>query len=268
MRQPVCPALALAALLLGIATVPAQETPAPAPPVRYENWSVAFTIPIWIPGVSGTLASGGHNLDFDRPENPATSKGSTVSDLEFAFLGRADTRLDRWIAYSDLFTLTVDRSTDFVVDGVEGRGSATATVARLLGGYRVVEGDHQAGSTSLDVDLLAGLRYYYLHTVVTQPPALAFDVTKDWFDPLIGTRFALDFGGPIDVWLLADIGGFGAGSKLSWSATIAGTWHLSRHFALELGYTALSIDYSIHGGNRFEYQLDLQGPELAITYVF
>jgi hypothetical protein len=260
--------MAIVALLLGSATAMAQETPAPAPErERYGSSSVALTIPLWIPGVSGTLASGGHNLDFNRPEDPGESRGTTASALQFAFLGRADMRFDRGLIYGDLFTLTVDRSTDFELDRLDARGSATATVARLMGGYRLVEGDHSPGTTAFDVDLLAGMRYYYAHTEVTQPAALAFDVSKDWVDPIIGGRLSIDFAGPFDLWLLGDIGGFGAGSKLSWSATIAGTWHFSRHFALELGYTALSIDYSIHS-SRFEYQLDLYGPQLAISYVF
>src|SRR5689334_22768963 len=178
------PAAAMA-LLLGSAIVPAQEAPSPAPVDRYPGWSVALTIPLWIPGVSGSLAAGGRTIDFDRPQDSVISRGSTVTDLEFAFLGRADARFDRWIGYADLFTLTVDSSADFTVDAADGRGSSTATVARLLGGYRVVEGDHKADATSLDIDLLAGLRYYYAHTEVTQPVALAYDVSKDWVDPLI-----------------------------------------------------------------------------------
>lgn len=77
------------------------------------------------------------------------------------------------------------------------------------------------------------------------------------------------FPGPVDFHVLADIGGFGVGSELSWSVNVDVQWCLSRHFALSLGYTWLSIDYDIGSGDgRYVLDLDLRGPQLGLTYNF
>jgi hypothetical protein len=67
----------------------------------------------------------------------------------------------------------------------------------------------------------------------------------------------------------ADIGGFGVGSDLTWSALAALDWSLSESFGLVFGYRALDTDYSDGSGeNRFAFDMLVSGPLLGLRYNF
>lgn len=93
--------------------------------------------------------------------------------------------------------------------------------------------------------------------------------SKNLFDPLVGARAAWPLGQAFSVIARADIGGFGVGSDLTWSALAALDWNLSENFGLVFGYRALDTDYSDGSGdNRFAFDMLVSGPLLGLRYNF
>jgi hypothetical protein len=269
------PALLSAAALAACAGV------APVPPIRPQTPqtstgdetpanSFAFTLPIWVPGVSGHFASGSTSIEVDRPPDTVATEGDRVlTELEFALVGRADARLDRTILYGDFFGLRVAKTADFEVDAADVDASLEAFVGRALVGRRIVADHHDASRTAFDLDVLAGVRGYYVTADLDAPAALAFDAREVWGDPVVATRGILDFGGAVELSGLVDVGGFGLGSHLSWSASLEATWNVSKRVGILLGYSVLYVDKGIdRGAGDLSLELMLQGPELGVTIRF
>jgi hypothetical protein len=160
------------------------------------------------------------------------------------------------------------------------------------------KGREEGDPRRLRLDAFLGARWWYVHTdldvsmppvqvpgFTIQPSVPAFPVlslpgisvpgvtfgglngdfedTVDWWDMLIGLRVGVDLSPRFDVVVAGDIGGFGIGSSsdFAWNTVISLGWHLSRHWALRIGYRALETD-------RDAVELLLHGPALAVTYRF
>jgi hypothetical protein len=229
---------------------------------------VDLTIPIWVPGVTGSFASGSTSVDADRPEGDGFLKAPEIAtSVEFAFMGRVDARFDRWILYADAFGVKLDETLDARVNSLDAEGEIDAWVGRLLGGYRVVDHRSLGGCTRIDVDALAGARFCYAEISLDEPEALAFSKDDFWVDPLVGARVRVDLPGPVDLQVLGDVGGFDVGSELSWALTVEATWRVSRRISILLGYSWLSVEYDVGSDDdRFVLDLDVRGPQLGITF--
>lgn len=75
----------------------------------------------------------------------------------------------------------------------------------------------------------------------------SFSKSDDWWDPYIGLRARYNFTPKVYAIARADIGGFGVGSDLMWQAEAAVGVQLTTNMYAELGYRALSFDYSGNG---------------------
>lgn len=70
---------------------------------------------------------------------------------------------------------------------------------------------------------------------------------KDWVDPYVGVRVQHPLS---DRWALtgyADVGGFGAGSDLTWQAAVGASYRISDRMNLKFGYRYLYVDYDKNG---------------------
>ncbi|WP_133774271.1 hypothetical protein [Enterovirga rhinocerotis] len=72
-------------------------------------------------------------------------------------------------------------------------------------------------------------------------------------------------GGPWSVTLIGDIGGFDAGSRLTWQGFGSVNYDVNENWVVRAGYRALHVDY--RKGN-FLYDTTMHGPILATTYRF
>jgi hypothetical protein len=92
-----------------------------------------------------------------------------------------------------------------------------------------------------------------------------FSRSDDWFDPYIGLRGRYNLNEKYYLLARADIGGFGVGSDLSWSASGGVGCQLSPRVYTEITYRALGMDYD-HDG--FIYDMVTHGPELSLGITF
>lgn len=88
---------------------------------------------------------------------------------------------------------------------------------------------------------------------------------ENWLDPVVGFRAQWNIN---PQWYLAgrsDIGGFGAGSELTWEFLATVGYNFTEHFSTELGYRYLYTDYS-NGG--FTYDIADAGLYISFNYRF
>jgi hypothetical protein len=122
---------------------------------------------------------------------------------------------------------------------------------------------------NLDLSATAGIRYNYLKASLDIAPAefpgVSREGKRDWVDPTIGLFMHYDFN---DRWFangLADIGGFGAGSKISAQAFGAVGYNWNEKFSTALGYRVLYTDYD---KDNFLYKTTQYGPYLSLGIHF
>jgi opacity protein-like surface antigen len=84
-------------------------------------------------------------------------------------------------------------------------------------------------------------------------------------DPVIGARFQRELSDRFFVRALADIGGFGVSSDLTWQALAALGYHINDSASVALGYRGLGTDYEDGG---FGYDVISHGVILGFEYKF
>jgi hypothetical protein len=92
----------------------------------------------------------------------------------------------------------------------------------------------------------------------------------EWVDPVVGARLRHHMASGSDVTLLADFGGFGAGSEFSWQ--LVGTYGFDvtcfgTPLRTVVGYRALAVDYS-ENGRHGTNALDVvqHGPVMGVNF--
>lgn len=139
--------------------------------------------------------------------------------------------------------------------------------ATLQGGYRVLD------TPQFTLDALAGMRFWHISndvTVTANHPAIGTQTAShgedfDWVDPVVGVRAFLPVTDSLSVQAQADIGGFGAGSDLTWSALATVNYVLGDRLSASVGYKVLEVDYD-HKGHIYDTRLS--GPVFGMTYRF
>ena len=101
-------------------------------------------------------------------------------------------------------------------------------------------------------------------------PGNKVSMNQTWFDPLLVARARTDFGGSNwSVAFLADIGGFGIGSDITWQAKPYVGYRFSKLFELTAAYRWIGIDYQTGTGNEnFRYDMIISGPEVGFLFHF
>lgn len=138
--------------------------------------------------------------------------------------------------------------------------------ATLMGGYRVIE------TPRFTLDTLGGLRFWHISNDVTLTGSLGgasgsveHAESFRWVDPLVGLRAFLPLTERLSLQGQVDIGGFGAGADLTWSAMATVNYVFSDRLSASVGYKVLDVDYD-HDGHVYDTRLG--GPVLGVTYRF
>lgn len=87
----------------------------------------------------------------------------------------------------------------------------------------------------------------------------------DWFDPYVGFRARYNLNEKFYLTAKADIGGFGVGSDLTWTAEAALGWKVMRNLYSEIGYRAIGVDYEKDG---LTYDMITHGPQMTLGITF
>jgi opacity protein-like surface antigen len=226
-------------------------------------WQFEATPYLWGAGLDGTVRIN------NRPQAGVAVEQSfsdILKVLDFAAMGAFEARKGRWGMLADAVYFKV--SDEGSVTGPLGFVSLAANAAltqqmySLVATYRAIEG-------RTAVDLVGGLRYASVKwdvgiqaSVPVLPPTdRRFVQTKDWVDPVVGARIQHALG---DRWTLvgyADIGGFGAGSDLTWQLLAGANYAFTPTFIGKVGYRYVSVDYD---KQDFSYNMAFSGAFLGL----
>ncbi|QBJ16045.1 hypothetical protein EYD00_21900 [Agrobacterium sp. 33MFTa1.1] len=242
------------------------------------DWAFQATGYLWATGLNGNISP------FRRAPTLHVEKSfsDVMEDLNFGGFLNIWGRYDRFVLSGDLMyvdttdskaagplpalqipslpTLPAGAAIDADVDTQE-------FMATLQAGYRIVDAD------GFSLDALAGARFWHISNEVTvtasHPLIGSVSATHKesfgWIDPVIGARAFFSLTDKLSVQGQVDIGGFGAGSDLTWSALATMNYIFTDSLSVSAGYKVLDVDYSDEG---YVFDSRLSGPVLGLTYRF
>lgn len=253
----------LLALTAGM-TIPAARAADPTP-AREEPgagiWKFQITGYGWAAGVNGKSGVAGLppsdiNLPFSK----------ILSHLDGALMSAFYATNGTWSVLGDIMWARLSAKTNLndlprtFVEVGQRQLTASAVV-----GYRL-----PVGGPELELSATAGMRYNRLTLDLSVQPGflpLAFDRrwVKAWADPIVGVaaRYRLN-----NDWFLtgiADVGGFGVGSRLTAQGVAAVGYNWNANWSSSIGYRVLYTDYRAGG---FSYRVTQHGPFTTLSYKF
>ncbi|MGY6250732.1 hypothetical protein ACXIUS_24835 [Bosea thiooxidans] len=230
-------------------------------PVLASGPSFSVTSYAWATAIDGKSAT--------LPPLPAADINlrfrDVLKELNGALMASAEMRSGRW-------SILVDGQFSQVTTGgtlsgpffsaLKLRSQNTTVQGSVF--YRVYE------DAVLALDVGGGIRFWNLNNKLEILPSLAnlridHRESKMWADPIVGARLGVTLAGPWSLTVAGDIGGFSAGSRLTWQGLGSVNYAWSESLTLKAGYRILHVDYR---DGRFLYAVTQHGPVVAATYRF
>jgi len=231
----------------------------PTQPTENE-WSFNLSIYGWATAIDGTISAGNRSADVD------IAFKDVLKHLDMTFMGAAELRYKRWGFMGDL---VYARLHDDIAPPAGIVFSSThevvkETIGTFLLSYRVVD------AKAANLDLFAGARVYSFYSEIVLRPNPGQTGVKDsgtstWADPIVGMRGRYYVSRVVFLNGYGDIGGFGAGSELSWQVLGAVGVQAARWCDVQLGYRALGFEY---GSANRKQEITTHGPIIGATMRF
>ncbi len=256
----------------------ADEVRAAPATVDGADWAFQATGYLWATGLNGNISP------FRRAPTLHVEKSfsDVMEDLNFGGFLNVWGRYDRFVLSGDIMYVdTTDSKAAGPLPALQIPGLPTLPagaaidadvdtqefMATLQAGYRIVDAD------GFSLDALAGARFWHIsnEVAVTASHPLIGSVSAThkesfgWIDPVIGARAFFGLTDKLSVQAQVDIGGFGAGSDLTWSALATVNYIFTDTLSVSAGYKVLDVDYSDDG---YVFDSRLSGPVMGLTYRF
>lgn len=219
-----------------------------------DAWRFEITPYLWAASLEGSIDFGSlPEADVDA------SFDDLFENVDFAAATFFTARKGRFSILADVSYVGLDVEETVGASTIEIE-SATYWGA-LAGGYAL---DTNPG---VGLDLFAGLRYYAVDNDARSSGGVVGERsdTEAWIDPLVGFVYSNELGRGFAFHLLADVGGFGAGSDLTWEAMPSLSWRFSETLALRLAYRWMDVDYE---DSDFDYDVTQEGVALGLSIAF
>jgi hypothetical protein len=221
------------------------------------EWRVGTSMYGWFTSLDGDMTFRGITVPVDVPFD------KIFDNLKFAFMGNVEVGKGKWSFMSDLFYAKLEPSV--------GQRFLTfdSQIEQFIGNFAVFYNIVENPATRLDV--YGGARVNWMETDVkisaNRTGATIFSNSGDdtWVDPIIGFRVHHDLNEKFFVRALADIGGFGIESDLTWQAMASVGYRISENASIGLGYRGLGTDYS---NSNATYDIISHGLLLGLEYKF
>lgn len=224
-----------------------------------EEWTGRLTLYGWLPAAE-------LDTSIDRPGGGVSVGASSglediLDALNVAAFATAEARRGRLGLIGDLVYA------DLGVDSSGAGGVRRAADLRLFMGTGAVAWRALETGTGF-VDMLGGGRVVSADMGASRRGAFvsaSASRTETYVEPLIGLRAGYAVNDRLAVTALGDIGGFGAGSELTWELFGGLAYAVTDRIRGELGYRYLSIDYD---SGAAELDAQLHGPAIGVTFSF
>ncbi|MFT0858593.1 hypothetical protein [Ancylobacter sp. G4_0304] len=265
-------AATLIATLLATGAVHAADMPPPVPvkavaPVETSSdWRYQATFYGWLTAIDGDVGV------RDLPTSPVNASiGDVLGNLDGALMGSFLATNGKWLFLADLVLAKLSHGENV---GVFGNSRLDAeldqTIATGAVGYWL-----PLGIQNVDIAATVGLRYVDLSADLSLTPALlpvtvSRSQSESWVDPTIGLVATWTINEKWFVNAIADIGGFGVGSKLSSTGYLGVGYMWTPSVSTAIGYRYLYEDYESSNGNggSFRYNTTMHGPTVSLAWHF
>ena len=230
------------------------------PAIAQESgWSFALSPYLWTPGISSSVGTRFGTLDADA------SIGDVLSATQFAAMSMFEARKGNWGLMADFLYSDLSERNDTPFGVLFSRARIDTELTMLTGyaAYRFYE------DVRVAFDAMGGVRATWLNVGVSLSPGAlpgqTFSTGEGWADPLLGVRARIAFNERWFATALADVGGFGAGSDLTWQVLASFGYQFNERWAVQGGWRQLSIKKEVDGR---DVKLTLGGPFLGVTLRF
>jgi hypothetical protein len=222
----------------------------------------SLTLYGWLPSVEADIATTSGGVS----DSASFSASDLLADLDFAAFATAEVRQGRIGALLDVAAMAV--SNGETLGGpfsTRVDGDVSLLLVTTAATYRVYEN----GGTYADI--LAGGRFNRADLGITTRRAVPVETSRAagadraWFDPLVGVRVGAAITDRIAVMALADIGGFGVGSDLTYELLASASYAITPGIKAVAGFRYLAIDYD---SDRVKLDLRAFGPAIGLTIGF
>lgn len=233
------------------------------------RWTVMVTPVLWLAATKTDIGVG------DRSRNVQMSASDALGNFEAGAMGRLEATNGRWGGFADLFFIKLgDESQVGPLGNIPLSINVDNTIWQVAGTYRVVNQD------DFDLDVLAGARGYSLDLDVEIKPftgpagILRFpgrfrSADISFVDPIIGAKAAWALSERWDFDAYGDVGGFGAGSDLTYRLGANFGYKANDTITLRAGYLLMSFDHSRDVGlDEVRYETTMYGPVLGAGFKF
>ncbi len=245
-------------------------TPCAAP-----GWSWRASLPVWVPLVRGSVASGSVRVESGTRRRTLpwdwlgdVDVADTTSELDFFFVGGLEARKGRLAVGFEVEHAALGATLDWRVQGSTVDGALEATIARAWARYEVFCLPGQGRCPTLSLAPTLGTRLYAVQARA-QGDLVDFDRSMTWVDATLGFDAQISWRNGLALGVAADARAFGTGSGNSWFAMAEGRWQFSRRLTLSLGWAWHAIEFSRgRGPGLFDLDLVLSGPRVALTLAF
>jgi len=255
---------AIIASTLLLATIPATAgTTAPSTgdteliATTESGWRVSTSMYGWFTQLDGDMTISGTTVPVDVPFD------KIFDNLKFTFMGLVEVGKGRWSFMSDLFYAKLEPSVS------QRFLTFDSQIEQFIGNFAVFYNIVETPSTRFDA--YTGVRVNWMETDVeitrnrTGTTIFSDSADETWVDPIIGVRINHDLTEKFYVRALADIGGFGISSDITWQAMASIRYRVTENASLGLGYRGLGTDYT-SGGTT--YDVISHGLMLGLEYKF
>jgi hypothetical protein len=221
------------------------------------GWRVGASMYGWFTRLDGDMTFHGTTVPVDVPFD------KIFDNLKFTFMGLVEVGKGRWSFMSDLFYAKLEPSTSTQLATFDSQ------IEQFIGNFAVFYNVLETSTTRLDT--YAGVRVNWMETDVDiqeiAPGGRTFSESGDktWVDPIVGFRIHHDLTDKFFIRALADIGGFGVSSDITWQGMASLGYRVTDNASLGLGYRGLGTDYT-SGGTT--YDVISHGLLLGLEYKF
>jgi hypothetical protein len=242
-----------------VVTALAANEPLSSPSVG-DAWSFDFVPYLWLAGYEGT---------FGLPDQP-TGAPPTHSDVSFSTHIKAVAMLAGQVRYHD-FGLFLDGAwLQLQTEGDSGSSLYSGTEIKTDIAYGTLALSYRwRPATKLQTDLFAGARTWHVSNEIEFKPAQAQEFVVDgsvsWSDPIIGAKLQYNLTKHWFGTMVADVGGFGVGSEISWSAFGGMGYRFANWFSATVGYRFMHVDYD---KQKFLMDVNIQGFLVGLGFHF
>jgi len=228
------------------------------------KWNAEITPFLWLPVISGEVSSKRLTEDFNIPVV------DVLGNLKMAFMINAEVSKGHFFA-SPTYVYCKLGSEKVLWTSESGEKSIVAIPDFKMNIVELIAGGRFRVDDFLIIDPFAGFRYsnYHLFGSVEGPlDTTSFDASTDFWDPVIGFQIWYFPHPRVPICLKTDVGGFGVGSTLSWTALLYSGYTISPSFDLLAGFLAYGSDFKRENslGNTIGLNMVMYGFDLGLRY--